>query len=902
KPEVMLSHTNYNIPAAAKGIYIFHNESFPAPVINSISPSSGTVDADVTLTGDFMFTGNVSPTIQLNEINAVVNSPTNTSTATQVPAGAMSGKFTITNHGLTAFSSQFNLTFATDRVINTSSFGPSINFALATNVRDAIDVADFDDDGKPEVLVTDNFSTGRIFKNTHATAGQSITATSLTVESTTYSSGYNLKALDIDGDGKVDLNSGFNLFQNTSSGSISFAAGVTTRPTNFNYAVTVDFNKDGKTDFAMTDGTALIRVYSNQSSRGTYNPIGNFSPFSEAVVGLAKVNGAGGIVAADFDGDGYDDLIATNTVANSITIYRNENVIGPITNASFSLVGNNSVTGLQPYNITANDFDGDGKTDLAVTYFNSAFISIYRNTGSAGTISFAAAVDLACNNKGYSLASQDLDGDGKAEIVIIHQPNPGPGSFSVFKNTSTSGTVSFATPINYALGRNPLALSIGDINSDQKPDILIVASGGSTAPTNALMVFENKINSGPVITISSQPTSTAVCNGDNASFTLTATGTTNLTYQWQKFDGTVFNNVANGGGYSGATTATLSINTTGNFGAGNYRCEIKGELAPNTFSNTVTLTVNTVPAAPTANGNSNCIPAAITLAASGGTNGQYRWYDAGGVIIAAQVNSTYVTPVINTTTNYSVAINNGFCESTKTSVTATIQPLAKPTLTSSRTLTGGNANLCDGESFTLTAPAGFIDYNWSNGESTQQITIDEDGSYSVILTDAASCVSPSSDPVNVIVNPFPLAEITANGTQLTSSAGDTYQWYQNGEEVSGATNQSFEFNVLEYGVYAVDVTENGCTATSSPFEYLITSVENLSDGLKVFPNPVEENLFIEFKPPYTIQVMGITGNVIQNLTVQSVSSSLDFSSMTRGIYFLKIKNENQTLYLRIIKK
>jgi gliding motility-associated-like protein len=543
KPEVMLSHTNYNIPAAAKGIYIFHNESFPAPVVNSISPSSGNASTNVTLTGDFMFTGNVAPTIRLGGVSAVVNSPTNASTVTQVPAGAMSGKFTITNHGLTGFSSAFNLTFATDRVINASSFGPSIDFALANAVRDAIDVADFDDDGKVEVLVVDNFSTGKIFKNTHATAGQPINASSLTVESTTYGSGINLKALDIDGDGKIDLNSGFNLFQNTSTSSISFATGVTTRPTGFNYAAIADFNKDGKTDFALTDGTALIRVHSNQSSRGTYNPIGNFSPFSEAVVGLPKVNGAGGIVAADFDGDGYDDLIATNTVANSITIYRNEKVTGPITTSSFSLVGNNSVPGLQPYNITASDFDGDGKVDLAVTYFNSAFISIYRNTGSAGTISFAAAVDVTCLNKGYSIASQDLDGDGKAEIVVIHQPNPGPGSFSVFKNSSTSGTVSFATPINYALGRNPQALSIADINSDQKPDILIVASGGSIAPANALMVFENK-TSLPIPTI----TSFTPASGPIGT-TVTITGT--------NFDTTPANNIV----YFGATRAVVTAAT-----------------------------------------------------------------------------------------------------------------------------------------------------------------------------------------------------------------------------------------------------------------------------------------------------------------------------------------------------
>jgi hypothetical protein len=152
------------------------------------------------------------------------------------------------------------------------------------------------------------------------------------------------------------------------------------------------------------------------------------------------------------------------------------------------------------------------------------------------------------------------------------------------------------------------------------------------------------------------------------------------------------------------------------------------------------------------------------------------------------------------------------------------------------------------------------------------------------------------------VNPYPLAEITANGTQLTASSGDSYQWFHNGNPVSGATSQSFEYNVLEYGVYVVDVTENGCTSTSSDFVYLITWVENPQNGLKIYPNPVEENLFVEFNPPYKIQLVGVTGVVIRNFSAQSKFSVLDFSSIAKGIYLLKIQNENQTQYLRIIKK
>jgi gliding motility-associated-like protein len=762
KPEVMLSHTNYNISAAAKGIYIFHNESFPAPVVNSISPSSGNASTNVTLTGDFMFTGNVAPTIRLGGVSAVVNSPTNTSSVTQVPAGAMSGKFAITNHGLTGFSSAFNLTFATDRVINASSFGPSIDFALANAVRDAIDVADFDDDGKVEVLVVDNFSTGKIFKNTHATAGQPINASSLTVESTTYGSGINLKALDIDGDGKIDLNSGFNLFQNTSTSSISFATGVTTRPTGFNYAATADFNKDGKTDFALTDGTALIRVHSNQSSRGTYNPIGNFSPFSEAVVGLAKVNGAGGIVAADFDGDGYDDLIATNTVANSITIYRNEKMIGPITTSSFSLVGNNSVPGLQPYNITASDFDGDGKVDLAVTYFNSAFISIYRNTGSAGTISFAAAVDVTCLNKGYSIASQDLDGDGKAEIVVIHQPNPGPGSFSVFKNTSTSGTVSFATPINYALGRNPQALSIADINSDQKPDILVVATGGSTAPANALMVFENKISS-LLITITQQPASPYyACEGGTATFTTAASGTTNITYQWQKFDGSVFVNLVNSTTFSGVTSPTLTISNVSSSESGEYQCVISGDFAAPVTTDAADLVFNSLPSPPDVVNGVSCGPGVVLLTASGGSPGDYRWYSGSPLtLIAGEQNETLITPSLTDNTTYHVSLTDTFCESVPVQVTAIIStPPAKPVITASVTPVGGEITACESTVLTLSAPAGFSDYQWFDTSgypfaSTQTVTILDSDVYSVLVVNADGCSSEESDALTVTIVPEP---------------------------------------------------------------------------------------------------------------------------------------------------
>jgi gliding motility-associated-like protein len=81
--------------------------------------------------------------------------------------------------------------------------------------------------------------------------------------------------------------------------------------------------------------------------------------------------------------------------------------------------------------------------------------------------------------------------------------------------------------------------------------------------------------------------------------------------------------------------------------------------------------VNPVPAAPSANDVSFCPNNTVTLHASGATNGQYRWYTAFGAPVVGETNDTFVTPVLPATNAYSVAINNGTCESTRTLITIT---------------------------------------------------------------------------------------------------------------------------------------------------------------------------------------------------------------------------------------
>jgi hypothetical protein len=99
------------------------------------------------------------------------------------------------------------------------------------------------------------------------------------------------------------------------------------------------------------------------------------------------------------------------------------------------------------------------------------------------------------------------------------------------------------------------------------------------------------------ITITGNPSNATICEGTNTSFTAAASGT-GLTYQWEVSTdgGGSWNNVANGGVYSGATTATLTI--TGALPSMNgYRYRAVASNPPCTpgITTAAILTVNTFP-------------------------------------------------------------------------------------------------------------------------------------------------------------------------------------------------------------------------------------------------------------------------------------------------------------------
>jgi gliding motility-associated-like protein len=146
--------------------------------------------------------------------------------------------------------------------------------------------------------------------------------------------------------------------------------------------------------------------------------------------------------------------------------------------------------------------------------------------------------------------------------------------------------------------------------------------------------------------------------------TLTAGGATSGQYRW--YDVATGGTAMAGEVNSSYTTPSIGTTTTYYVSINDGTCE--SARAP------VVATINTPPPAPTATGATGCSPASVTLTASGGTSGQYRWYTVatGGTAVVGETNSTYTTASLTSGATYYVAINNGTCESTRTAVIATL--------------------------------------------------------------------------------------------------------------------------------------------------------------------------------------------------------------------------------------
>jgi gliding motility-associated-like protein len=132
---------------------------------------------------------------------------------------------------------------------------------------------------------------------------------------------------------------------------------------------------------------------------------------------------------------------------------------------------------------------------------------------------------------------------------------------------------------------------------------------------------------------------------------------------------------------------------------------------------------------------------------------------------------------------------------------------------------GIDSSLCAGDQMTFDAGPGFLNYFWpASGETTQSIVVDSPDSISVVVTNIHGCTN-ESNVVWVSVDPLPAPAVITKGDMeidLVSSPEAQYQWYHDGQIVTGANNQAI--TPTESGNYQVMVTDtNGCRMISGIF-------------------------------------------------------------------------------------
>lgn len=264
---------------------------------------------------------------------------------------------------------------------------------------------------------------------------------------------------------------------------------------------------------------------------------------------------------------------------------------------------------------------------------------------------------------------------------------------------------------------------------------------------------------------------TSICD-DGSSVVLDAGA--GFTYDWN--NGTV-------------STQTVTADTTGMYFV------VITDTNGCTNTDTLVLTVDTLPSINLGNDTSICMGSSITLDAGAGYT--YSWNNGA---------STAQTLVADTTGNYFVEIEDGNNCVSDDALLLTVNALPSVAL-------GADTAICIGNSVTLDGGAGFS-YSWNGGtDTTQTITADTTGSYIVMVTNSSNCSS--SDTLVLTVNALPVVNLgndtafcAGNTHTLDAGAGLTYLW----NDLS--TNQTL--GVSTTGNYIVAVVDgNSCSNVDS---------------------------------------------------------------------------------------
>ena len=210
--------------------------------------------------------------------------------------------------------------------------------------------------------------------------------------------------------------------------------------------------------------------------------------------------------------------------------------------------------------------------------------------------------------------------------------------------------------------------------------------------------------------------------------------------------------------------------------------------------------------------------------------------------------------------------------------------------------------VCIGEDISFSSVYPHVeDYQWNvnstpvGNDADYSQLFNESGDYIVqLVSDNPICSDATSQIITI--HDLPTAEITEEGAILTASPASGYQWYQDGEQIEGATSQTYEATA-DGSFYVVVVNENNCSSQSETV--MIVNVSELTETLiLLYPNPMTSVSTLEISTPQkkTIEVVDTQGKVVrawENITDQRVE--FQKGELSSGTYFVNISLEDGTV-------
>ncbi|MCB0736506.1 MAG: immunoglobulin domain-containing protein, partial [Bacteroidetes bacterium] len=371
--------------------------------------------------------------------------------------------------------------------------------------------------------------------------------------------------------------------------------------------------------------------------------------------------------------------------------------------------------------------------------------------------------------------------------------------------------------------------------------------------------------------ITTQPSNQTECNGNDATFSLTATGT-GLTYQWQEDNGGGFSNLSNGGSYSGVTSTSLTVTAATALNGYDYRCVVSGTCTPSVNSNSASLTVNELPSIsvnPSDDTECEGGNAAFSVTASG-TGLTYQWQENngggfsnisnGGIYGGATSANLTLTAITAGMDGYDYrCVVSGTCTPSVTSSSANLTVNTSPSIS---THPSSDA-ICEtaNTSFSVTATGTGLTYQWQEDDGGGYSNLANGGIYGGVTTATLSITSATTGEdgykYRVVVSGTCTPAVTSNEATLTvqdapaitaqpsddtECAGGnasfsvtatgtslTYQWQEdsgsgfanisNGGVYSGATTTSLTLTSVTTGMNGYDyrcvVDNSECASVTS---------------------------------------------------------------------------------------